>query len=110
MAQWLLSPGIVFIVLLLTSTLLSALFSRLAFKKKHSTSGMKKQYACGEDVARSAIHPDYSQFFPFAFFFTILHVIALIITTVPTETRQSLFLAMIYILGAALGLTILFRG
>ncbi|MDD5730583.1 MAG: hypothetical protein PHN57_05600 [Candidatus Omnitrophica bacterium] len=110
MNNWLLSPVATFSIILLTSLGLSYAFSGLAYKKRNAMGGMKKPYACGEDVSRARIHPDYSQFFPFAFFFTFLHVIALVITTVPTETFQTLFIAVIYILGAIVGLTILFRG
>ena len=70
---------------------------------------MKKSYACGEDVPTHLIQPDYTQFFPFAFFFTILHVIALIAATVPFETFETFTIAVIYILGAIVGLSILFR-
>jgi NADH-quinone oxidoreductase subunit A len=53
--------------------------------------------------------PDYSNFFPYAFFFTLAHVATLIITTVPTETKSTFVMAGIYIIGASLGLYILFR-
>jgi len=110
MSYWLLSPVVVFIIVFAAAVLLSGASSKLAFKGKVAAEGMKKPYACGEDVSRTKVHPDYSQFFPFAFFFTILHVITLIITTVPLGTVQNLFIAMSYILGAVVGLTILFRG
>ena len=35
---------------------------------------------------RPSVQPDYGQFFPFAFFFTILHVVALMVATVPAGT------------------------
>ncbi len=34
-------------------------------------------------VKVNRIPPEYRQFFPFAFFFTIMHVVALVVTTVP---------------------------
>ena len=52
---------------------------------------------------------DYGQFFPFAFFFTILHVVTLVVATSPARTLQGLAIAIIYVLGAILGLFILFR-
>ncbi len=71
--------------------------------------GKTKPYACGEDVPSGSIHPDYSQFFPFAFFFTIMHVVALMLTTIPAETIRSGGIVFIYIIGAVIGLFILFR-
>ena len=55
------------------------------------------------------VQVDYGQFFPFAFFFTILHVVTLVVATSPARTLQSVGIAIIYVLGALLGLFILFR-
>ena len=57
----------------------------------------------------SMIQPDYSVFFPFAFLFTVLHVVALIVATVPVHTAGSLVMAFIYVAGAVTSLFILFR-
>lgn len=97
--------AIIFIAIWISSRLLSALAARPAKRPEDAT----KAYACGEDVPSHLIQPDYGQFFPFAFFFTILHVVALTIATVPTATRSSLAIAVIYITGALIGLVILFR-
>lgn len=105
----LLAPPIVFVLLLVGSILASALLKKLAFRRRGPAGDIGKAYSCGEDVPTHLIQPDYAQFFPFAFFFTILHVVALIITMVPIETLDSFRLAVIYILGAAAGLIILFR-
>lgn len=88
---------------------LSALLSRISFKTNEDPTDIGKSYACGEDISDSRIQPDYSQFFPFAFFFTILHVMALIVTTAPVETTRIFSIAVIYIIGACTGLYILFR-
>ena len=108
---WLLSPPVALIVVLAAAGLLSLALSRLAFRPKSHTGGETKSYACGEDLPdpRHMIQPDYGQFFPFAFFFTILHVVALMATTVPATTTPSLVLALVYVAGAIVGLTILFR-
>ena len=56
------------------------------------------------------IQPDYGQFFPFAFFFTILHVVALMVTTVPARDAGARFvIAVVYVLGAVVGLLVLYR-
>ena len=66
-------------------------------------------YACGEDLPTHMIQPDYGQFLPFAFFFTILHVTALMVTTAAGATAAALAIALLYVLGAAVGLLVLYR-
>jgi hypothetical protein len=103
-----LTPPLAFVIILAVVTALSYLLSKLSCKTK-SGEDSSKAYACGEDVPTSLIQPDYSVFFPFAFFFTILHVVALVATTVPVETAGSFAIAVIYVIGAITGLFILFR-
>ena len=73
------------------------------------TPGKFKAYACGEDVKDHRATPEYAQFFPFAFFFTIMHVIALIVATAPSGSVRISALAVLYLLAAVMGLFILFR-
>ena len=84
----LLSPPMAFAVILLAAVRpVAGVLSRLrASTAQAPRPGMTKPYACGEDVPDHMIQPDYGQFFPFAFFFTILHVVALMVTTVPAAT------------------------
>jgi NADH-quinone oxidoreductase subunit A len=105
----LLSPPVVFIIILGTALSLSFVLSKLAFKPEKRVEGLTKSYACGEDLADNMIQPDYSQFFPFAFYFTILHVVALMIAAVPTATIETLLMAVIYVVGAIIGLLVLYR-
>jgi NADH-quinone oxidoreductase subunit A len=105
----LLSPPIVFIIILLVMLSLYKIGSKLAFRKPQKLTDQQKAYACGEDFNGHLIEPDYSQFFPFAFFFTILHVIALVIATVPEETIGIFAIAVVYVAGAIIGLSILLR-
>lgn len=110
-----LSPPIAFIIMLLAAGGLLFLLSRLSAVRTGKGTGSTKPYACGEDMPDHMIQPDYSQFFPFAFFFTILHVVALTVTTVPVEkfttveTVTTFVIATVYLLGAVVGLTILYR-
>ena len=104
----LLIPPVAFIIVLLAVILLSRIFSILSFKNKQSEES-KESYACGEDFQEHMIQPDYGQFFPFAFFFTILHVIVLVVATIPIENMQTFAMALIYIIGAVLGLVTLLR-
>lgn len=108
MNSFLLSPPAAFVIVLLFFMLLSRLLSKLSFKSSGHESGAGKAYACGEDVPTHLMQPDYSKFFPFAFFFTILHVVTLMVTTVPVETMRSFSIAAIYIIGAVISLLILF--
>jgi NADH-quinone oxidoreductase subunit A len=109
MGKILLTPVAAFMIIYITMTLFSNLLGKLSFKKGKRAEGTEKSYACGEDAQTNLMQPDYSQFFPFAFFFSILHVVALMIATVPVKTMGTVYIALIYILGAMVGLAILFR-
>ncbi|MFA5276023.1 MAG: NADH-quinone oxidoreductase subunit A [Candidatus Omnitrophota bacterium] len=104
----LLIPPVAFIVILLTVIILNRIFSSLSFKNKQSEES-GESYACGEDFQEHMVQPDYSQFFPFAYFFTILHVVVLVIATVPAVNARTFTSVLIYILGAVLGLFTLLR-
>lgn len=105
----LLSPPAAFLILLFAAGLLSVFFNGWSSPKRQKQSEGKKAYACGEDFKEHMIQPDYSEFFPFAFFFTILHVVALMVATVPTETFTTFAIAVLYIAGAIIGLCVLLR-
>lgn len=105
----LLMPPLAFAVVFAVVLLLAWGAKKLAFTRKAHPDGWTKSYACGEDIGDHMIQPDYGQFFPFAFFFTILHVVALMATTVPAETIATLVIAMAYILGAVVALSVLYR-
>ena len=109
MDKILLSPPIAFLIMLAAVMALAGALSKLSFKPKKQEEGTGRAYACGEDMPTDLTQPDYSQFFPFAFFFTILHVFTLIVATAPVLTPQSFVMAAIYILAAITGLVILFR-
>ena len=104
-----LTPPIAFIILFVVVLGGASLFSFFAYNKHRNLIDAQKAYACGEEFTDHLIQPDYSQFFPFAFFFTILHIVALVIATVPTETIQTFAMALTYIAGAVIGLLILLR-
>ena len=105
MDKFLLSPPVAFIVFLALSYLVSQVTKLFAIKGKESV-GKNLAYACGEDVLLHKVQPDFSQFFPFAFFFTIMHIITLIITTIPRGIPP---LAVVYILVAFLAIFILYK-
>ena len=103
-----LAPPIVFILVLVVTLCLAYVLSKLAFRPRNLPEGLTKEYACGEDLPTAMIQPDYSQFYPFAFYFTILHVVALMIATVPVATLETSLIAVVYILGAIVGLFVLY--
>lgn len=104
-----LSPPLAFVVLFVVICFLALLASRLAFRPASVKEGTLKSYACGEDVKDHRAMPDYGQFFPFAFFFTIMHVVALIIATVPAGNMRIFGMALLFIASSVMGLFILYR-
>jgi len=108
MSSFLLTPPLVFLILVLVVAL--ELWSLRAISAKgKATDGKNKPYACGEDITNHRPQPDYSQFFSVAFFFTIIHVVVMIIATVPVSSPQASVLAVLFTLCAGLGLFVLFR-
>jgi len=108
MHKLLITPPVVFIIVLTILWLVSRLFSVISFKPEKSKESSGDSYACGEENYDHMAQPDYSNFFQFAFFFTIAHVATLIMTTVPSEITGAFMMAAIYVLGAVVGLYILF--
>jgi NADH-quinone oxidoreductase subunit A len=109
LSRILFAPPVAFIITFLAVAILAKICSFFAAKSRKDQVGSKEAYACGEDFKGHFIQPDYSQFFPFAFFFTILHVVALVIATVPIETFGMLAFAVVYVTAAIIGLLILLR-
>jgi hypothetical protein len=108
-SMFLLIPPVALTLLVVLVWLLSAAASPLAFKRKGARGALDKPYAGGEPMEKHRVQPDYTQFFPFAFFFTILHVVTLIVASSPAGIAGNVALAVLYVLGALLALTILFR-
>jgi len=109
MSRYLLMPPVSFLIILIVSWLLSYISSFISLKNKHKTEGTGKAYACGEDIYDNMARPDYSQFFIFAFFFTLAHVATLIITTMPRGMMDAFFIAMMFVMAWLVSLLILFR-
>ncbi len=109
MKDVLLMPPIALAVLLMAAGLLYYAMGILRFRRPNPPGGLTKPYACGEEQSTQPMLPDYGMFFPFAFFFTILHVVALTVTTVPVESMGSFLIAVLYISVAVVGLLVLYR-
>lgn len=75
-------PPVVFIIAFLFAMCLSEFFAGWApSPKTEPGSGKNRPYACGEEVPAEKTIPDYQEFFPFAIFFTLLHVAGLMLAT-----------------------------
>lgn len=105
----LLMPPVAFIIIFVVMGLQFLCLALVAAKGKAGTGGKTKAYACGEDVVNPKIQPDYSQFFQFAFFFTIMDVVGLMVATVPNGRPEVIGMAAFYLLAAVIGLFILYR-
>ena len=104
----LLSPPVALAVVLFAVLVLGYLFKLLAHKKRRDVSG-RQPYACGEEAPPSdRVQPDYAQFLPFALFFTILHVAALTVATVPVGGTPTFVIAVVYVVGALAALSVLY--
>jgi NADH:ubiquinone oxidoreductase subunit 3 (subunit A) len=108
----LLFPPVVFLISLLFSLGLSELLAPLAANPKRVPGSAKHQpYGCGEEVSGVRVEPDYHGFFPFAIFFTLLHVAGLMLATWsfnPVSAGMSLVLG--YVAAVGVILAILFVG
>ena len=102
-------PPIAFLLILVLSWGLLRTMGALSAPTSQPMGGKRKAYACGENLKENRGQPDYSQFFPFAFFFTIMHVLALVVATVPVHDWPAIQIAVGYLLCLSVGLFILFR-
>ncbi|MFH1477618.1 MAG: hypothetical protein ABIH24_09050 [Verrucomicrobiota bacterium] len=110
MDNWLLWTPFTFLLILFTTLILLRGLALFSSTSRGAVPGGKlKPYACGEDMRENRGQPDYSQFFPFAVFFTIMHVLALVVTTVPVHDWPAVEIAMGYWICSSIGLFILFR-
>ena len=105
-------PPSAFIITLLFAMCLSGFFSGWApAPKTEAGSGKNKPYACGEDITAEKTVPDYQEFFPFAIFFTMLHVAGLMLATWSLNPLSAgLELVIGYLAAVAVILAILFVG
>ncbi len=95
----LISPPVAFVLFLIAATLLFRLGRRMA-PKLNNVGGKLTSYACGEDMPGTKIQFGYRLFFFVALFFTIMHVAALVIATVPAGKIvlfAVLYLAVIFL-------------
>jgi NADH-quinone oxidoreductase subunit A len=90
----LLSPPVAFLVFLAVAFGLYALGRGMA-PKLTKAGGKLTTYACGEDIPGVKVQFGYRLFFFVALFFTMMHVAALVIATVPGG--KIVFFALFYL-------------
>jgi NADH:ubiquinone oxidoreductase subunit 3 (subunit A) len=90
----LLSPPLAFLIFLGLAFLLTALGKRMA-PKPRNVGGKLETYACGEHLPGFKFQFGTRLFYFIALFFTIMHVAALVIATVPSG--KIVFFAIIYL-------------
>jgi NADH:ubiquinone oxidoreductase subunit 3 (subunit A) len=99
------SPPVIFIVFMLTGWLLLAGANRIAAKGEDSQ-GKHMHYSCGEDLDVPSFNMNYHQFFRLALLFGILHIVALVIATIPVGSDIR-FLPVLYLVSAGIAMYIL---
>ena len=95
----LLSPPVAFVIFLGAAFLLYGLGKAMG-PKLTKVGGKLETYACGENIPGVKVQFGYRLFFFVALFFTIMHVAALMIATVPTGKIvlfAVLYLAVIFL-------------
>jgi NADH-quinone oxidoreductase subunit A len=100
----LLSPPIAFLFFLAAAFGLYALGRGMA-PRLTKAGGKLSTYACGENIPGVKVQFGYRLFFYIALFFTMMHVAALVIATVPSG--KIVFFALFYLVMIALAVTAL---
>ena len=103
--QILLTPPVTLLIFILLGLLLSHSVAGYAATGEKNERKWES-YACGQRQVNHSVSPDYSQFFPYAFFFTIMHVLVLVVATAPAGVLR---LPLLYVAGGLLALVIIFR-
>jgi len=75
----------------------------------HDAPGKHQPYACGEDIAPQGARLTYHAFFRLALMFGILHLAALVISTLPGGAVPHR-VAIIYLIGIGVSVFVLTRG
>ncbi len=107
----LLFPPVALVVSFLVILGFSKLTSGLQPKPKNEEGcGKLDPYACGEDFKDTKIEPDYHRYFPFAIFFTVMHVAGLTIASIASSTLTHAMagVAVIYTAGVFVVLAMLY--
>ena len=99
----LLSPPIAFIILLLIGLSFSYALSLLETSERDQS---EESRIVRPGSRASDLIPEYREFYPFAFFFIIMHILVLVIAT---ASVKALTLPLLYVGAGVLSLVIIFR-
>ena len=94
--EMLLTPLAGFFIFVLVAVGLYKLGGIMA-PKLRDQGGKLAQYACGEDVPARSFQVSYRLFFYAALFFSIMHVAALVVSTVPAGSPVLALLGLAYL-------------
>ncbi len=78
----LLSPPVALALVMGVILLVDSFLSRYSSKAKPG-SHQADPYACGQRGVPNYVSPDYSEFYPYAALFTLLHAVVLLVATAP---------------------------
>lgn len=105
------SPPVVFILFFFILALTSRHLSKFS-KKGESGEHALDPYACGQRDIENYVNPDYSQFYLYAFVFTVVHVLILVVASVPdvkSVPLDALLFPVAYIISGILAILIIFK-
>lgn len=100
-----LTPPVAFLIFVLLFSVCSRGFARYSHEGSRGRNGLDS-YACGQRDVRNYVNPDYSQFFQYAFLFTIMHVLVMVVATAPYDAP---ILPVVFIAAGIFCLVIIFR-
>jgi len=96
------SPPIAAMMVFLALILVSGWFARYASKEEPGEHALDP-YACGQRDVKNYVNPDYSQYYSFAFIFTVAHILILIVATAPSDAQ---ILPIAYVVSGVLAILI----
>lgn len=99
------SPPVIFTLFFVFFIVCSKWLSKFA-KKGISGEHALDSYACGQRDVENYVNPDYTQFFQYAYVFTVVHVLMLVVATTPADAQ---LFPVAYIVSGILTILIIFR-
>lgn len=99
------SPPILIIIFMLLGALL-LLIGRVISAKGEYNRTKHLHYSCGEDLDAPHVQVSYHAFFRLALLFSILHIVALVISTIDRNADNKIH-AVLYLIGAGVCIFIL---
>ena len=96
------------VVFLLFTALIALVMRLLRRNASRQPGGEHEQepYACGQRNVEHNVAPDFSKVFAYAFIFTIMHVLVMVIATAPAD---SVMMPLAYVTAGALVMFLIFK-